>query len=301
MIEGRQGVIDDWRESMRNDYRWRETPVPVPPPAPPAFTVGQTIYVVSEAYLRRSPGYSGKPQGDVLATLPVATACTVLAGPEMRRWAGLVAGALHGRWAGPHRLGGAQTTPGGATLLSTRKPPTPVDAAAAHAAHARPRRPRRLRRLRRPALRSRSATRCGTRRSSTCAARQASRTSRPTTSSTRSRPARQLTITGGPQTVDGLTLVGCALCQPVRQPLRRLGGRGQGIGRAVAGLDAPTPVVAAYAAHAADTRRTAHAADPVVPPTPATPDSGRQATGGRARRRWNCAARRARPASRPTT
>lgn len=35
VIEGKQGVIDGWREAMRNDYRWSETPVaPSRPPSP---------------------------------------------------------------------------------------------------------------------------------------------------------------------------------------------------------------------------------------------------------------------------
>lgn len=121
VIEGKQGVINDWREAMQNDYRWNATPVP---PKPPAFSVGQTVYVVSEANLRRSPGYAGKPASDVIMKLPVATACTVLAGPEsadgLEWWQArcTVDGQTASGWV-------AQTTPGGAALLSTKQPPKP--------------------------------------------------------------------------------------------------------------------------------------------------------------------------------
>ncbi len=117
-------MIDGWREAMRNDYRWSETPRP--PVKLPAFTAGQTVYVVSEANLRRSPGYAGKPQSDVIAKPPVATACTVLVGPETAD--GLDWWQVRCTVNGQSQTGWvAQTTPGGATLLSSRKPPKPVE------------------------------------------------------------------------------------------------------------------------------------------------------------------------------
>jgi hypothetical protein len=123
VIEGRQGVIEGWREAMRNDYRWSDKPVA---PPPPAFKLGQTVYVVSEANMRRSPGYAGKPPDDVLTKLPAATACTVVAGPQTAD--GLEWWQLRCTLDSQTYLGWvAQTTPGGATLLSTRKPPTPVE------------------------------------------------------------------------------------------------------------------------------------------------------------------------------
>lgn len=79
-IEGKQGVIDDFRGALQQDYQWSDQP---PNVAPPAFVAGDAVTVASAANLRRTPGHIGKPANDVLATLPAGAACTVLAGPQV--------------------------------------------------------------------------------------------------------------------------------------------------------------------------------------------------------------------------
>ncbi|HSN78639.1 MAG TPA: M23 family metallopeptidase, partial [Anaerolineae bacterium] len=245
VIDGKQGVIDGWREAMRNDYRWSETPTLPPPPKPPAFTVGQTIYVVSEANLRRSPGYTGKPQGDVVITLPVATACTVLAGPQTAD--GLDWWQVRCTVDGQERVGWvAQTTPSGATLLSTRKPPTPVEPKPVEPTPPKPVLPT-------PPTPS-APFKVGDKVWNTeilNLRRSAGFQSKPANDIIYEIPAgSQLTITGGPQAVDGLTWWGVRFAS---QFGNRYDGWVAGAKASGASLLASTPPA------------------PVEPPTPPTP------------------------------
>ena len=87
VIEGKNGVTQDFRESLRNSYQWRDLPVPKddspPPPPKPAFTVGQKVYTIVEVNLRQTPGAADKPQGDVLVKLAPKTECAIFGGPEI--------------------------------------------------------------------------------------------------------------------------------------------------------------------------------------------------------------------------
>ena len=75
-IEGKQGVIDDFRDALRNDYRWQAAAAPPPPPA--SFNVGDILETLTHVNMRRTPGYVGKPAGDVLVTLPPASQVVVV-------------------------------------------------------------------------------------------------------------------------------------------------------------------------------------------------------------------------------
>jgi hypothetical protein len=72
-IDGKQGVIDDFRQAVRQGYRWRG----VQPPAA-KFKVGDLLYTTTIVNLRRTPGHIGKGAGDVLAELPQSSLVTVL-------------------------------------------------------------------------------------------------------------------------------------------------------------------------------------------------------------------------------
>ncbi|MCB0200458.1 MAG: hypothetical protein KDI03_10350, partial [Anaerolineae bacterium] len=118
VIEGKQGVIEDFKEAMRNDYRWRETPVPLPAAD---FKAGDTVYTTQDVNVRESPGYQ---KDDVKAKAPKDTACQIVAGPsaaDALSWWQVrctVNGAAVDGWM-------ADSTPGGLTLLTKTAPPEP--------------------------------------------------------------------------------------------------------------------------------------------------------------------------------
>jgi hypothetical protein len=58
-IEGKQGVINDFAEAMRSDYRWK-----VSTPKPAVFAAGDTVRTLDVVNFRQSPG------GSVLTQLP---------------------------------------------------------------------------------------------------------------------------------------------------------------------------------------------------------------------------------------
>ena len=66
-IEGKNGVIADFREAMRNDYRWK-----APLPKPANYQVGDTVKTVTVVNFRQAPG------GAIIAQLPPGTSLTVL-------------------------------------------------------------------------------------------------------------------------------------------------------------------------------------------------------------------------------
>ena len=49
VIEGKQGVIEDFREAMRNEYRWLEQPLPLPQPD---YRIGDTVYTTQDVNVR---------------------------------------------------------------------------------------------------------------------------------------------------------------------------------------------------------------------------------------------------------
>ena len=110
MIEGKNGVIQDFRESLGNSYQWRVLPVPEAdsPPPKPAFTVGQKVYTITEVNLRQTPGAADKPQGDVRVKIVPETECAIFGGPRLSTtWSGGRCAALlpaSSTRAGPRRL-----------------------------------------------------------------------------------------------------------------------------------------------------------------------------------------------------
>ena len=69
-IEGKQGVIDDFKQALQNDYRWRE--------APANYKAGDVLAMLDLVNIRRTPSYVGQPADDVIATLPVDARVQVL-------------------------------------------------------------------------------------------------------------------------------------------------------------------------------------------------------------------------------
>ena len=122
VIEGRNNVVADFREAMKNDYRWHENTQVV---LPRDFAMGDTVYITKEAYLRRAPGYLNKPQDDLLATLLPGVACRVRDAAqdvdELVWWP--VTCTVNGQ---PASGWVAQKTPRGAVLLSKVKPELPA-------------------------------------------------------------------------------------------------------------------------------------------------------------------------------
>lgn len=63
-IDGKNGVINDFRAAMANDYRWDRS---MPQPGP--FQKGSRLKVLGYVNLRRTPGYVNKPGDDRLVEL----------------------------------------------------------------------------------------------------------------------------------------------------------------------------------------------------------------------------------------
>lgn len=73
-IEGKGGVIADFRQALLHDYRWG---IEMPPPAD--FEAGDMVETLDVVNLRKTPGYIGQPADDVITELPTGTVLTVLA------------------------------------------------------------------------------------------------------------------------------------------------------------------------------------------------------------------------------
>jgi hypothetical protein len=95
-IEGKNGVIDDFRAALGPGYKWTTgvaplppTPTPVPPIPPPSvggqWLPGATLATTARVNLRRSPGHINKPPGDVIAQVPPEARVTLLAGGPVSR------------------------------------------------------------------------------------------------------------------------------------------------------------------------------------------------------------------------
>jgi len=72
-IEGKGGVVEDFKLALQQDYRWR-TSAPPPPPFAPNNIVATTTAV----NIRRTPGYVGKAPSDILVQTPTDARLTIL-------------------------------------------------------------------------------------------------------------------------------------------------------------------------------------------------------------------------------
>ncbi len=69
-IEGKNGVIKDFRMALANDYRWKE-----PPPQPGHYQVGDVVRTLTAVNLRAAPA------GQIIGVLPAGTQATVRSVP----------------------------------------------------------------------------------------------------------------------------------------------------------------------------------------------------------------------------
>ncbi|MEM7130590.1 MAG: M23 family metallopeptidase [Chloroflexota bacterium] len=74
-IEGKQGVIDDFKEALRFDYRWQ-----VSTPDPLVLRTGSRVNTLDIVNMRRSAGYRNKPIGDILSQIPQDSVLEILDG-----------------------------------------------------------------------------------------------------------------------------------------------------------------------------------------------------------------------------
>ena len=71
-IEGKNGVIDDFRMALANDYRWKE-----PPPTPANYKVGDVVRTLDAVNLRAAPG------GQIIGVVPANTQATIRSTPQV--------------------------------------------------------------------------------------------------------------------------------------------------------------------------------------------------------------------------
>lgn len=84
VMETKAGVIEDFKEVLRQEYRWNPTPgvaIPASPLLAAGFKAGDAVYTTTIVRLRRSPGVAGKGPEDVLVELPPHTPSTIVEGP----------------------------------------------------------------------------------------------------------------------------------------------------------------------------------------------------------------------------
>lgn len=79
-IEGKTGVIADFQDALKNDYRWTQRPTH--PLIPLSASPGSTVYSVVPTNLRRAPGFTDTAADDILAELPINQEVTLMDGPR---------------------------------------------------------------------------------------------------------------------------------------------------------------------------------------------------------------------------
>ena len=72
-IEGKGGVVEDFKTVLQQEYRWRAAPLPAWP-----FALNNTVATTAVVNLRRSPGYIGKTTTDIVAQVPAEAQLTIL-------------------------------------------------------------------------------------------------------------------------------------------------------------------------------------------------------------------------------
>lgn len=79
-IEGKGGVVEDFKTILQQDYRWRSAPLPTWPFAP-----NQLVATTAVINLRRTSGYVGKEAADIVAQVPAEAQMTILsAAPQQK-------------------------------------------------------------------------------------------------------------------------------------------------------------------------------------------------------------------------
>lgn len=124
VITGKQGVIDDFKQALHFDYKWRDI-APAKPASP--ITVGGKVRTLDVVRLRRTAGYLNKPTNDVVADLPPSTELTVTGSSQSKD--NLIWWPVRGKDGSGADISGwmAETAPGGQRLLeSTGTPLAPA-------------------------------------------------------------------------------------------------------------------------------------------------------------------------------
>lgn len=125
-IDGKQGVIADFRAALRHEYRWDRYQ-----PQPAGFRAGTRLKVETYLNLRRTPGYLGKPPEDRVAELEPGRV-VVVTDDGVVHADGLVWWRVQVEGSAPPVVGWiAQFGPDGAALVSeaaptTQPPPEPT-------------------------------------------------------------------------------------------------------------------------------------------------------------------------------
>ncbi|MEJ5248339.1 MAG: hypothetical protein WHS90_11260 [Caldilinea sp.] len=123
-IDGKNGVIADFRAALANDYRWKE-----PPPKPARYQVGDVVRTLAAINLRAAPS------GQILGVLPPGTQATIRSAPHamsgglpllggarplQRSAAQRLAGSIHAGWPAPADAGDVRQ-PAACVLQSGRQ------------------------------------------------------------------------------------------------------------------------------------------------------------------------------------
>ncbi len=73
VIEGKGGVVDDFRKALQQEYRW-----PAALPKLVDFPLNSTVATTTIVNLRQTPGHVGKSDSDILAQVPADAKLTIL-------------------------------------------------------------------------------------------------------------------------------------------------------------------------------------------------------------------------------
>lgn len=78
-IEGKGGVIEDFKTALQQEYRWRRTQ-----PTTGTFTPNSIVVTTTTINLRQTPGYVGKLPRDVVAQVPADAKLTIISGTSQQ-------------------------------------------------------------------------------------------------------------------------------------------------------------------------------------------------------------------------
>jgi len=77
VIQGKGGVLEDFKMALKNNYRWRTN-------NPGTIAPGAIVATTDLVNLRRTPGYVNQSSSDVLWQMPNGTQLSVLSGPQSK-------------------------------------------------------------------------------------------------------------------------------------------------------------------------------------------------------------------------